>query len=137
MFLAIDYGRKRIGLAVGQMIPKGADTIDASDTAEAILAIAKLCVDQEIEKIIIGLPLRSQGEKGTTAAEIEEFAAGLREVTKLEIAFEPEEFTSVEAAELIKQSGKSFSRASGKTDELAAMLILDRYLESNPIQEDD
>ena len=131
MYLAIDYGQKRIGLALGTMIPRGAGVIDASNTAEAILAIAKLCKDNEVEKIVIGLPLRSQGEKGTIAEEIEEFAAGLKAVTKLEIVFEPEEFTSVEAAEIIRSSGKEFSRASGKTDELAAMLILDRYLESN------
>ena len=61
MYLAIDYGQKRIGLALGQIIPKGAGTIDASNTAEAILAIAKLCKETEVEKIIIGLPLRSQG----------------------------------------------------------------------------
>jgi len=134
MFLAIDYGRKRIGLALGQMIPKGAGTVDASNIAEAILAIAKLCNDQQVEKIIIGLPLRSQGERGAIADEIEEFATGLREITKLDTIFEPEEFTSVEAAELIRQSGKTFSRASGKTDELAAILILDRYLESNQNQ---
>ena len=132
MLLAIDYGKKRIGLAIGTMIPKGAGTIDASRTAEAILAIAKLCKAEEVEKIIIGLPLRSQGEKGTIAEEIEEFADALEDVTHLKVIFEPEEFTSVEAAELIRQSGKKFDRASGKTDELAAMLILDRYLESNP-----
>jgi len=132
MYLAIDYGQKRIGLAIGQMIPKGAGTIDASNKAEAILAISKLCHDEGIKKIIIGLPLRSQGEKGAIAEEIEEFADGLADVTHLKVIFESEEFTSVEAAELIRSSGKKFSRASGKTDELAAMLILDRYLESNP-----
>lgn len=128
-FLAIDYGEKRIGLAIGTLFPKGAGIVDGDQPMEKIVGeIAKICRDEEIEKIIVGLPIRSKGEEGRIGLKARKLAAALIEKTGLEVYFEPEQYTSALATEILKQSGKSYSRASGKTDEMAAVLILEQFI---------
>lgn len=130
MFLAIDYGTKRIGFAIGSQIPRGAGVLDSAKGDEVLAAIKRITDKEEIEKIIIGLPVRSQGEEGTIAPEIREFAGKVQRATGLKIVFEPEQFTSAEAESLLIESGKKFDRSSGKVDELAAVLILEQYIHS-------
>ena len=128
-FLAIDYGEKRIGLAIGTIFPKGAGVVDGDQPMEKIVAeIAKICRDEEVEKIVVGLPIRSQGEEGRIGLKARKLAVALIEKTGLEVYFEPEQYTSELATEILKQSGKSYSRASGKTDEMAATLILEQFI---------
>jgi putative Holliday junction resolvase len=128
-FLAIDYGEKRIGLAVGTIFPKGAGVVDGEQKMEKIVDdIAKICHEEEIEKIVVGLPIRSQGEEGRISLKARKLAAALIEKTGLPIYFEPEQYTSVLATEILKESGKNYSRASGKTDEMAAVLILEQFI---------
>ncbi len=127
MYLAIDYGKKRIGLALGRVLPRGAGVIDASKKREAIIfEIKEICRQNEVEKIVIGLPFRNQGEAGTLAGEIQNFGRDLERGTELPVVFEPEQFTSAEAERLLQD--QSYNRKSGKTDEMAAVLILEQYL---------
>lgn len=129
MYLAIDWGKKRIGLAVGSVIPKGAGVIDGSKKIEEILVeIEKIIKEYEAEKIIIGMPIRSGGEEGTTAGEIKEFAEKIENKTGLLVEFEPEQFTSSEAEKILLESGQQINREEGKVDELAAVLILEQFL---------
>lgn len=129
MYLGIDFGKKRIGLALGQALPYGAGVIDASQKEEVVFdQIIKICQENDVTGIVIGMPIRSQGEKGTLALEIESFAKKLSEKSKLDVEFEPEQFTSVEAKEELHNSGKKFSRKSGEVDELAAVLILEQHI---------
>lgn len=128
--LAIDYGKKRIGLAVGSVIPKGIGVLDGAKPLEQIIeGIQKLIAEHEVEKIVLGMPYRSQGEKGTLAGEIEDFGKKLSEMTGLTIDYEPEEFTSVEAAQTLKDFGqKNYDK--GKIDEIAAVILLEQYIKS-------
>ncbi len=129
MYLAIDWGKKRIGLAVGSVIPKGAGVVDGGQPFTKIAAeIKKVIAENEVEKIIIGLPLLNSGDDGSLAGEIRTFAGRISDETGLEVTFEPEQFTSMEAAEQFVVLGKKVDRASGKLDELAAVLILEQYL---------
>ncbi|MCL5410404.1 MAG: Holliday junction resolvase RuvX [Patescibacteria group bacterium] len=129
MYLGIDFGSKRIGLALGQMIPKGAGVIDGTKGINEISSdIKKICVDNDVEEIVIGLPKKPSGSPGELAEEIKEFSDILEKNTNLPVHFEEEQFTSVEAEEILKESGKSYSRKSGKTDEIAAILILEQYI---------
>lgn len=128
-FLAIDYGKKRIGLAVGSIFPKGAGVIDGAKPIEKITEeIAQICEKEDILKIIIGLPIRSQGEEGQIAQDARELGTALAEKTGLEIVYEPEQYTSASAAEILGESEKKYSRESGKLDEMAAILILEQYV---------
>lgn len=129
MYLGIDFGKKRIGLALGQLIPKGAGVIDGTKSLkEVIEAIKQICLENEVSGVVIGLPKKPSGSPGELAEDIKIFAGKLKEATGLPIHFEEEGFTSVEAEEILKESGKNYSRKSGKTDEMAAILILEQYI---------
>lgn len=128
-FLAIDWGKKRIGLAIGTMFPKGAGVLDGGQPFEKIVSeIKKVIAENEVTQIIIGLPVLSSGDDGNLADEIRNFSGKLSDETGLNVTFEPEQFTSTEAAEQFEALGKKVDRESGKLDELAAILILEQYL---------
>ncbi|PIS07791.1 Holliday junction resolvase RuvX [Candidatus Berkelbacteria bacterium CG10_big_fil_rev_8_21_14_0_10_43_13] len=129
-FLAIDWGEKRIGLAVGAIFPKGAGVIDgAKDSSQIIDEIKSVIAENEVDKIVVGMPMLPSGDEGRLAPQIKKFAIGLGDATGLPIIFEPEEFTSVEAKDQFKAHGKIPNRKSGKTDEMAAIMILEKFLE--------
>ena len=131
MYLGIDFGKKRIGLALGQLLPKEAGVINGAQEQDRVIdQIIEICNENEVDKIIVGMPIRSQGEKGTIAPDIEKFANDLSEKSGLPIDFQPEQFTSYEAKEELKNNGKDYSRKSGEVDELAAVLILEQYIDS-------
>jgi len=131
-FLAIDWGTKRIGLAVGSVFPRGAGVIDGTKDSLQIIDDIKSVIDKfEAEKIILGLSVLPSGDEGRLAPQIRQFGSDLSKSTGLEVIYEPEEFTSVEAKEQFRNHGKYPDRQSGKTDEVAAILILEKYLEKN------
>jgi putative Holliday junction resolvase len=129
MYLGIDYGKKRIGLALGQMIPKGAGVIDGAQDLGAIISqIEKICRENEVEGIVIGLPIKKSGDLGEIAPEIEKFVSETKSRLNLPVFFEEEELTSVEAESILTENGQQYDRKSGKIDELAAILILEQHL---------
>ena len=77
MFLAIDYGRKRIGLAIGEMFPRGMGVVDGSDQEKAIDKIAFLVKENRVQAIVLGMPTRFQGGEGTLASEIRNLVKSL------------------------------------------------------------
>ncbi|MFA5927428.1 MAG: Holliday junction resolvase RuvX [Patescibacteria group bacterium] len=127
-YLAIDYGKKRIGLAIGAVMPRGVGVLDGQlPWDDLFLRIEKICKSEDVETIVIGLPIRSQGEEGTLAGEIRRFGAQLHAATSLPVVFEPEQFTSTEALQQIKEHKKNYD-CKGEIDELAAVLLLEQYL---------
>ncbi len=122
MYLAIDYGTKRIGAAIGEMIPTGLPII-LNEGEKAVLKLLEIIEREEISAIVIGLPTRSQGEEGTISPKIREFAQELSERAQRPVFFEPEELTSMEAESLIKQNNLKYA-----VDELAAVLILEQFI---------
>jgi putative Holliday junction resolvase len=129
MYLAIDWGKKRIGLAVGSVIPKGAGVIDGAKKREEILSeIEKVAKEYEVNKVVIGLPIRSGGEEGNLANEIREFGEAVKNKLNVPVEYEPEQFTSSEAEKILEEQGHKFNRDEGKVDELAAVLILEQFL---------
>jgi putative Holliday junction resolvase len=129
MYLGIDFGKKRIGLALGQMIPRGIGMIDGNKPIDQIVFdIKKICSENEVTGIVIGSPKKRSGDPGELTDDIERFVLELNKSINLPVHFEEEEFTSVEAEEILKESGKSYTRKSGKTDEMAAVLILEQFI---------
>jgi len=125
MYLSIDYGTKVIGLAAGEIIPKGLGTLENND--KTIEHIAILCQEHDIGMIIIGMPIRNAGEEGTISPKIRDFAQRLANKTKIPVYFEPEQFTSVEATRIIQETGEKIEKE--KIDELSAILILEQFIQ--------
>ena len=128
MYLGIDYGKKRIGLALGLSIPKPLLTIENSDQSEIVNQIKDICDQNEVEKIVIGLPEEIDQNSADLKAEIKEFAANVEKLTAKEIIFEPEAYTSVEAEERLKQSNQYDRSDKGRVDRESAVLLLEQYI---------
>lgn len=126
--LAIDWGEKRIGLAIGEKIASELDTITNSD---AIDEISNIVARERVEKILIGYPLRSQGEGGTHNQIIDNFIADLQSLhPAVSIEKIDEAFTSVEALRELADMGVKREEAEKRADQYSAKIILDDYLHS-------
>ncbi len=132
--LAIDYGERRIGLAISdpmQIIASGLTTLLVNNNKDAIRQIAEIIKEQEIVGIIIGMPNRTDGRQSEKATKIESFAGILSESQKVPVYFIDERYTSTIAKSmLLEAESKKKRRTKEKLDELAAVVILRAYLDS-------
>ncbi|MDG1295589.1 MAG: Holliday junction resolvase RuvX [Saprospiraceae bacterium] len=132
--MGIDYGTKKTGIAVTdtlQIICTGLNTIHTSD----LFSFIKTYVEQEeVEKIVVGMPLHKDGNPAQIAYLVVGF---IRKIRKLYPAIEVVEWdergTSKAARDIILQSGtkKSKRRDKSLVDKIAAALILQDYMEQN------
>lgn len=129
MYLAIDYGKKRIGLAIGSLLPRGIGTIQNPGSFDQIAEkISAICKNYEVEGIVIGLPIKKSGDASELAAEINQLAKILEKKCHLRVNFEEEAYTSTEAEQELIKRGVDIKKEKEKIDELAAVLILEQFL---------
>jgi putative Holliday junction resolvase len=125
--LAVDFGEKRIGLAIA--VGDLAEPLAIIDSASAVEEIAKIYQREKIEKIVLGLPLDSEGRVGSAAEKVKKFGQKLSAVTGREVVFWNETLTSEEALAKMIQAGKG-QKKRRRLDDIAAALILQEYLDS-------
>jgi len=130
--LGIDYGSKRVGIAVSDplnIIARGVTVIPNSE--KLIGEIKRIAGEFDIEKIVVGIPLNLKGQKGSKAEEVEEFIRALEAELGIEIVRQDERFTTMEAHRTLRDMnvGKSKRRSRGTIDEMASALILQGYLD--------
>ncbi len=132
--LSIDYGKKRTGLAETddlQIIASGLTTVE---TKELFTFIAKYIAENEVEKFVVGYPLRMNGEKSDTTIMVEEFSKKLlKKFPTIPIQMVDERMTSQMAFNTMLESGisKKKRRDKGLIDKISATIILQSYLEQN------
>ena len=133
--LALDYGKKRIGFASGDLenrvaIPKG--IFENKGIKHVIPEIESFCDEWEIGLIIVGLPLNMDKEEleNEMVQEVRYFVGKLREVFEIDIELFDERLSSYEADGLIKASGGSSRDNKMHRDAYAAQVILQRYFDS-------
>ena len=132
--LAIDYGERRIGLAVSdemQMTARPLATIERAPKQKSFERIAQFVSELEIEKIVVGLPLRLDGTVGDAAERVEKFIAELGKHLSCLVVKWDERLTSHEAEERMREIGLGFAERKARIDEFAAMIILEDYLVAN------
>lgn len=137
--LALDIGEKRIGLALSDpqdslAFPFG--TIEPQKE-EPISEIKKICQENDVFKIVIGLPLTMRGEEGEEAKKVKKFAQRLASRLSLEIIFEDERLTSQLVEKLLITEGASRKRRKSLKDTLAAKFILQGYLDKEKAKNED
>lgn len=126
MYLGLDWGTKKIGLAIGKEIPYELATL--ANNEEAFTKIAKLCREEKIERIIIGMPILESGDEAENADKISDFGQKLKKITTCPIYFEAENLTTQTALDLLKEQGASPEEIEDKIDQTAARLILEQYI---------
>lgn len=131
--LAIDYGLKRIGLALSDALRIVATPIKTIDnTPNAISEIMQIIQAEDVNLILCGIPYRNDDKNDEWIAKIKNFANKLAKQSGLELVFVDEFMTSKKAVQIMVNNGKKKSKRSekGAIDKVAAAIILQDYLES-------
>lgn len=132
VLLGVDFGTKRIGIAVSnsdQTVAVPVETWLVRLPAQNLKHFRELVEDYRIVGIVLGLPIRTNGEEGTAAALVREFGVWLAENIKVPLVYMDERYTSAEAELLIWSRGESPSKRKRPLDSLAAKVILQSYLD--------
>jgi putative holliday junction resolvase len=131
--LAIDFGTKRIGLAISDplnIIARGVATINRRNQAMDIEDIKKVVDAEGVTRIVVGLPLNMDGSKGPMGEEAERFAYLLRANILDSVVLWDERLSSVQAERVLIAANHRRERRKKEIDRLAAELILQSYLDS-------
>ena len=136
--VAIDYGKVRIGLAItdsSKTIAYPFKTVNTAQnfekTSEVILDALKEHID-DIEKIIIGLPLLLKGEFSQMTTEVNEFVKVFKTKTEIPLELIDERLSSIQAERHLKDNLKlNRKKRSKKIDPMAATLLLQHFLSFN------
>ncbi|MBI5765744.1 Holliday junction resolvase RuvX [Candidatus Falkowbacteria bacterium] len=123
--LGLDYGDAKIGLAIGDTDSKVASPFKILKNAgwnNLFQDLKLICQKEKIEKIIIGMPINKKSPD--QAKRVSDFIAELKEQLNIEVEFQDEQFTTAQASKLINNGKK-------QDDDIAAMLILQAYLDAN------
>lgn len=131
--VAIDYGRKRTGIAVSdtmQIIANGLTTVPTHQLLDFLLNYVK---QEPVERIIIGRPKQMNNEDSENMKNIEPFVRSLKKrLPDMPVEFVDERFTSVLAHRTMLEAGlkKKDRQNKALVDEISATIILQTYLES-------
>lgn len=131
--LAIDYGRKRCGIAVTDSLRICANGLATVRACDLISFLKEYCSREPVDKIIIGLPKQMDGSPSESSRYIEPFIRQLgREMPEMPIERYDERFTSTLAHRAMIDGGlhRMARRDKGLVDEIAAAIILNDYLSS-------
>lgn len=130
--LALDVGSKTIGLAITDELgitAQGLETIRRRNKRYDLAALHYVLRHYGVGEIVVGLPLRLSGQAGKQAENVAGFARELEAKFKLPVRLWDERLTSAEANRILKDSEISIRKRAGAVDRLAAVLILQNYLE--------
>ena len=131
--VAIDYGRKRTGIAVSdtmQIIANGLTTVPTQELLDFITNYVK---QESVERIIIGLPKQMNNEVSENMKNIEPFVRSLKKrLPDMPVEYVDERFTSVLAHRTMLEAGlkKKDRQNKALVDEISATIILQSYLET-------
>jgi putative Holliday junction resolvase len=126
--MSLDVGTKRIGIALSDyllMLANGHSYISRQPEEQAIEAIKTIAKENNVKKIVVGIPYNMDGTKGFQADDCEEFASKIKDY---EIIFEDERLTSDTAEENLRNKKIDFRKDKGLVDIESACIILEQYL---------
>ncbi len=134
--LGVDFGERRVGLALSDptgTIARPLPTLKRRRGKRPPVApVARLVEENDVEEIVVGLPLTLEGEDSEWTREVRDFGEKLAERTGRPVAFQDERMTSVRAERAVRSLGlpKQKREEKERIDAAAAVLILQAYLDS-------
>jgi len=129
--LAVDWGERRIGLAVSDdlgILATGLPTLEIRGGAEAVARVADTIRTVEADSVVVGLPLTLKGERGEAARAVERFADALRRETPVDVSLFDERLTSAMAERRIRERGEKSRGRKTRVDQGAAVALLEGWL---------
>jgi putative Holliday junction resolvase len=134
--LALDLGKKRIGLALSDELgitAQGLETLQRTNIREDLSRLSQLALERNVSLILIGNPLHMSGREGRQVEYAREFGERLQAATGLPVEFWDERLTTVAAQRVLRESGISIEKRAQAVDRLSAVILLESYLDSrNP-----
>jgi putative Holliday junction resolvase len=130
--LALDPGKARVGVAVSDelgILAHPRPPLDASDRKKLLAAIAEIAKEENVGRVLVGLPLDMSGATGPSAKRAMTFAQAVADATGLDVELVDERLTTVEAARRLKEAEADKAK---KIDGAAAALLLQAWLERKP-----
>ncbi|QQK75689.1 Holliday junction resolvase RuvX [Salicibibacter cibarius] len=136
--LGLDVGDKRIGVAVSDALgltAQGLETIAVEGYEATVAKIVQIASDHDVEKIVVGLPKNMNGTLGPRAEKSQQFAASLEKNVAFPVQFWDERLTTKAAERTLISADVSRKKRKKVVDKLAAVLILQGYLDHAGRQE--
>ncbi|UCB52888.1 MAG: Holliday junction resolvase RuvX [Candidatus Zixiibacteriota bacterium] len=130
--LAIDFGERRIGLALSDPLgitAQGLPTIDTKKIKDVFGFIRDLVAEKDVVKLVVGMPRNMNGSIGAQGEKVREFMQKLAHKTEAEVIAWDERLTSAQSLRSMKEMGTK-QRKKEVTDRISATLILQSYLDS-------
>ena len=130
--MGIDFGQVRIGIALSDplcIIASPYETYKRVSFEKDIEHIFNLVKTQNVDTVVFGLPYQMDGTEGKIAGLVREFASALKELSNVNIVFEDERLSSVEAEEILLSANVRREDRKMLIDKIAAQIILQQYIE--------
>jgi len=133
--MGLDYGSKTIGVAISDALGLTAQPIETIERSgenklrRSLARIAEIVREKDIKKIVVGLPINMDGRSGERAALTLEFVEKLKLRVEIPIVMQDERLTTVEADEILDESGVKKQDRKQFIDQIAAGIILKEYME--------
>jgi len=131
--LALDLGKKRIGLAISDPLgitAQGLPNLVRTNKRTDLAALEDLAREHQVSMFLVGNPINMGGAEGRQSGWVREFAAAMEARTGLPVKFWDERLTSVEAGRVLRSSGVSIAKRAAAVDRLSAVILLQSYLDS-------
>jgi len=133
--LGLDVGSKRIGLAISDPLgitAQGLDTIHRQNKRLDFAELEKVVREYQVAEIVVGYPLRMSGAEGIQAEKMQRFAEELRQRFPIPVHLWDERLSSAQANRLLRQTDLSIKKRGQAVDRMAAILILQSWMEAHP-----
>jgi putative pre-16S rRNA nuclease len=131
--LALDVGSKTIGRAVSDPLgitAQGLETIRRKNKRTDFEQLARTIVEYDVREIVVGYPLHMSGAAGAQSLKMQEFAEEIHQRFGLPVHLWDERLTSAQANRLLRETDMSIRRRAEVVDRLAAVLILQSFMEA-------
>jgi putative holliday junction resolvase len=133
--MGLDLGTKTIGVAVSDelaLTAQGLPTLERRGPRQDLETLKVLAAEWSVSRFILGLPLNMDGSEGPRAKATRAFGDALAAATALEVIYQDERLTTVEATRLLIEGNASREKRKKVVDQIAASLILQGWLDAQP-----
>jgi putative holliday junction resolvase len=131
--MGLDVGDKTIGVAISDALlltAQSRPTLRRRNAVSDIETLRRLAEENEVHEIVVGQPLHMDGSESPQSRKVAQFAELLREKLGVPIVFWDERLTSFEAEQHLEQMGLDWRKRREHVDKIAAMIILQNYLDN-------
>jgi RNAse H-fold protein YqgF len=130
--LALDLGKRRIGLAISDELgitAQGLPTLQRKNNRTDLAALARIVTEKAVDLILIGEPLHMSGDAGSQAVIAREFSELVARFIGKQVQLWDERLTTVEAGRVLRDSGISIEKRARAIDQMSAVILLQSYLD--------